>query len=96
MSLPKETPYLLGREEITLRPSFFELQATERLFASGNYERKDKITFHVSHAMEVSRLPEGATLLASSKTTDIELYSIGNRALCTQSHPEFNTHYCEN
>jgi GMP synthase-like glutamine amidotransferase len=82
IALPKERPYLLGREEIMLKPAFFKLPAAKRAFKLG-YEQKQSITLHVSHGLEVARMPEGATLLASSATTGVELYNIGNRALCT-------------
>lgn len=32
MALPEDRPYLLGREEINLKPAFFELPAAKRVF----------------------------------------------------------------
>lgn len=41
------------------------------------------------HQDQVTKLPSGATLLASSPCCPNEMYSIGNQILCIQSHPEF-------
>jgi len=43
-----------------------------------------------SHGDHVSELPAGATLLASSESCGVEFYCIGEKALCFQSHPDFN------
>ncbi|CEP03762.1 hypothetical protein PBRA_003369 [Plasmodiophora brassicae] len=42
------------------------------------------------HRDQVNKLPPGAELLAKSANTPIEMFSLGDRVLCVQSHPEFN------
>eukprot|EP01023_Acetabularia_acetabulum_P068754 TRINITY_DN9805_c0_g1_i1.p1 TRINITY_DN9805_c0_g1~~TRINITY_DN9805_c0_g1_i1.p1 ORF type:complete len:252 (+),score=36.69 TRINITY_DN9805_c0_g1_i1:253-1008(+) len=41
------------------------------------------------HQDQVSDLPPEATVLASSKKTKFEMYSVGDTVLCIQGHPEF-------
>ncbi|MEM8923492.1 MAG: type 1 glutamine amidotransferase [Actinomycetota bacterium] len=43
-----------------------------------------------SHQDQVLELPDGARLLASAPTCPIAAYSIGERVLCVQGHPEFD------
>jgi len=47
----------------------------------------------VSHQDQVTKLPEGATLLASSDFCLNAAYCIGNQVLCFQGHPEFTHDY---
>jgi len=49
-----------------------------------NYTKENlpNIVLQESHGDNVSILPTGATLLASSDSTNVEFYSIGNRVLC--------------
>lgn len=44
---------------------------------------------HESHQDQVSELPPGATLLASSTKTPNEIWSMGSQVFCIQGHPEF-------
>lgn len=48
------------------------------------------VVLQESHGDNVTQLPEGATLLGYSDSCDVEIFSIGNRVLAFQSHPEFN------
>ena len=41
------------------------------------------------HQDQVTRLPENATLLASSEFCPYAAYSVGDQVLCFQGHPEF-------
>lgn len=43
----------------------------------------------VSHQDQVTALPEGAQLLASSEFCPVAAYRIGEQVLCFQGHPEF-------
>jgi GMP synthase-like glutamine amidotransferase len=43
-----------------------------------------------SHGDEVTSLPPGATLLGTSDTCEVEIFSIADRVLAFQSHPDFN------
>ncbi len=42
-----------------------------------------------SHQDQVTRLPEGATVLASSHHCPVAAFSLGDRAVAVQAHPEF-------
>ncbi|MCJ1422447.1 hypothetical protein MMC29_000327, partial [Sticta canariensis] len=44
---------------------------------------------HESHQDQISELPPGATLLASSRKTPIEIWSKDDQVFCIQGHPEF-------
>ena len=46
-----------------------------------------------SHQDQVQRLPEGATLIASTPHCPIAGFVIGETALALQSHPEFSASY---
>ena len=47
----------------------------------------------ISHQDQVTKLPENATLLASSEFCPIAAYSIDDQVLCFQGHPEFVPSY---
>ncbi|MHA6493597.1 amidotransferase [Pseudomonas borbori] len=49
----------------------------------------EELTLLISHQDQVTRLPENATLLASSEFCPIAAYCIGDQVLCFQGHPEF-------
>lgn len=49
----------------------------------------DELTLLISHQDQVTRLPENATLLASSPFCPIAAYCIEDQVLCFQGHPEF-------
>ncbi|OEC35307.1 GMP synthase-Glutamine amidotransferase [Pseudomonas cuatrocienegasensis] len=51
--------------------------------------RVDELTLLISHQDQVTRLPENATLLASSPFCPIAAYCIEDQVLCFQGHPEF-------
>ena len=52
-------------------------------------------TFNVNavHGDHVVALPEGAQLHASSERTENEIYTIADRVLCLQCHPELNAEF---
>ncbi|WXL24039.1 amidotransferase [Ectopseudomonas mendocina] len=49
----------------------------------------EDLTLLISHQDQVTRLPDNATLLASSEFCPIASYCIGDQVLCFQGHPEF-------
>ena len=49
----------------------------------------EELTLLISHQDQVTKLPENATLLASSEFCPIAAYCIGDQVLCFQGHPEF-------
>ncbi|HEO65505.1 MAG TPA: GMP synthase [Spirochaetes bacterium] len=57
--------------------------------------RLDRFSMLVSHQDQVTRLPEGAKLLASSDFCLNASYQLGNHILTFQGHPEFSKPYCQ-
>lgn len=53
----------------------------------------DLFDSYVSHQDQVTTLPEGASLLASSVFCQNAMYQIGDRVLAMQSHPEMPSAY---
>jgi GMP synthase-like glutamine amidotransferase len=49
----------------------------------------EELDMLISHQDQVTKLPENATLLASSEFCPIASYCIGDQVLCFQGHPEF-------
>lgn len=49
----------------------------------------DRLTLLISHQDQVTALPEGATVIASSEFCPYAAYHIGDQVLCFQGHPEF-------
>lgn len=50
---------------------------------------QEELTLLISHQDQVTRLPENATLIASSEFCPIAAYCIKDQVLCFQGHPEF-------
>jgi len=48
---------------------------------------------HEVHGEAIRKLPEHAKVLAFSKRTNVEMWSIGTQVLGIQGHPEFNSYY---
>ena len=53
----------------------------------------NEVTLLISHQDQVTRLPEKATLLASSEFCVNAAYRVDNQVLCFQGHPEFVPEY---
>jgi GMP synthase-like glutamine amidotransferase len=53
----------------------------------------DEVRVLVSHKDQVTRLPEGANLLASSEFCPNSMFQIGEHIFCMQGHPEFRAEY---
>lgn len=51
------------------------------------------IALLASHQDQVTALPEGATLLATSAFCPVAAFAVGDRVLCVQAHPEFVEDY---
>ncbi|WP_313740585.1 amidotransferase [Pseudomonas sp.] len=52
-----------------------------------------ELTLLISHQDQVTELPKGATLIASSDFCPNAAYCIGDQVLCFQGHPEFVNDY---
>ncbi|MDQ2677634.1 MAG: hypothetical protein M3Y51_02735 [Actinomycetota bacterium] len=50
---------------------------------------RDDFTLLMSHRDQVTRLPEGAELVATSAYCPVGAYRIGEHVFCVQGHPEF-------
>ena len=50
---------------------------------------RDGFTLLMSHRDQVTRLPEGAELVATSAYCPVGAYRIGEHVFCVQGHPEF-------
>ncbi|MGJ7517752.1 amidotransferase [Pseudomonas baetica] len=57
--------------------------------------KRDGFDLLVSHQDQVSALPPGAQLLASSPFCPMAAYRIGDQVLCFQGHPEFVEPYAQ-
>lgn len=49
----------------------------------------DNLTLLISHQDQVTRLPDNATVIASSEFCPFAAYHINDQVLCFQGHPEF-------
>lgn len=76
-----------GNDEVFLNDEFYNqpyVKAYKEL-----YERKPKTLSYVKvHQDHITELPKEAKLLASSNTTEVEVFCVGERFLATQGHPE--------
>eukprot|EP00347_Sterkiella_histriomuscorum_P018887 403343795 len=83
---------ILGREPITLLDNFFNQTWAKSYLTKSNLNREQvpPLVLQQSHGDRVEALPKDAILVGTSNTCDIEMYTIPNRVLCFQSHPEFN------
>jgi len=78
--------YIRGSEPLNIGKEFFELP-----FVSGlDIKKTGELTISESHGDHIAKLPEDATLHASSRRTHVEIYTIGDRILGFQGHPEYN------
>ena len=72
--------FVFGAEQIILRPAFAA--------HLGAGEAGESLALHESHGECVLELPPGAELLAHSGTAAHEVFTVGDRALAIQGHPE--------
>lgn len=71
----------VGLRDICLNDKFFS-----KRYAAGMPPRLKVLQVHRD---QVSEVPPGAEVLASSERTGIEMYAIGDHVLAIQGHPEF-------
>lgn len=72
--------FVFGAEQITLWPAF-----AARL---GVADLGDALSLHESHGECILELPPGAELLAGSGSAAHEIFTVGERGLAVQGHPE--------
>jgi len=76
-------------EIIDLKPEFFELPYVKNL----GLNPSEPLVIAEAHQNEMSRLPPGAKLLGTSKSCCCEIFSVGDRILGFQGHPEYNERF---
>lgn len=55
--------------------------------------RRETFNVVVSHQDQVTRLPQGADLIAGSEFCEISMFQLGENILAIQGHPEFSKEY---
>jgi len=85
----REGGFVRGTETVQLSPALEALPAFKKFLAKG----KSTFLISESHGREVSKLPPKATLGGISKTCGVEMYTVGDRVLCFQGHPEYSREY---
>lgn len=85
----REGSFVRGTETVELTPELKALPAFRKFMATG----KTSLKISESHAREVSKLPAKATLGGYSQTAGVEIYTVGDRVLCFQGHPEYSREY---
>lgn len=71
----------VGLQDLCLTESFFS-----KPYGAGMPPRLKVLKVHRD---QVSELPQGAELLASSERTGVEMFAVGEHVLAIQGHPEF-------
>jgi GMP synthase-like glutamine amidotransferase len=84
IDIAPERVKIIGRELIKVTADFFNLPYVQKFMKENSYteETFPKIVMQQSHGDHVVKLPDSATLLGSSDTCNIEMFSIGTRLLC--------------
>ncbi len=78
--------YIRGGELLTSKPSLYYLDYVKEAYL--NPEKP--LVIAESHGDHIVQLPDGAVLRASSKNTNVEIYTIGKNLLAFQGHPDYN------
>jgi len=78
--------YIRGGEALTTKEPFYELDYVKRL----NLNPEKPLVIAESHGDHIAQLPDGAVLQSSSVNTNVEIYTIGNKVLAFQGHPDYN------
>jgi len=78
--------FVRGGDLLKTKPEFFELGYVKHL----NLDQMKPFVIGKAHGDHIVELPEGAVVHASSGTTEVEIFTIGDNVLAIQGHPEFN------
>jgi len=81
--------FVRGAETVEFTPELGNLPCFKKIMARG----RTNLMISESHGRVVSKLPAKATLGGYSKTAGVEIYSVEDRVLCFQGHPEYSTEY---
>eukprot|EP00347_Sterkiella_histriomuscorum_P018325 403345936 len=85
----------IGKEEITLKDSFYEIPAVKQVmkeFGLENTKLEGPLIINAVHQDHVLIPPPNAIVHGSSQRTEVELYTIEDRVFTFQAHPEFSQH----
>jgi GMP synthase-like glutamine amidotransferase len=75
-----------GADTLNIRPEFFEIDYLKDL----GLDSTKPLVIGEAHQDHIVELPSEAICYASSKTAEVEVYTIGSNVLAFQGHPEFN------
>jgi len=78
--------FVRGGDLLKTQPGFYELEYIKEL----NLDQTKPLVIGKAHGDHIVELPPGAVVHASSGTTEIEIFTIGDNVLAIQGHPEFN------
>jgi len=82
----KMEKFIGGLEILNCNEDFFQLPYIKNL----NVKKTGELKIKQGHGDEITKLPEGAVLYGSSKSCKVEVFTIGDRMLGIQGHPEYN------
>lgn len=83
--------FIFGVESVVPNERFYSSILAHTIRGEQKDSEQDIVlNMFTSHGDEVTTLPKEAQLLASSSSSPIELFSVGNQILCIQGHPEFD------
>ena len=85
-----EQPYV--RE--VMNPLLNGAKDTEKM-SDAIKEELEELIVPAAHSEHVTQLPKGAKCLGSSAKTKNEIWTLDDRVLCMQFHPEFNSYFIE-
>jgi GMP synthase-like glutamine amidotransferase len=78
--------FVRGGDLLKTQPCFYELGYVKEL----NLDQMKPFVIGKAHGDHIVELPPGAVVHASSGTTEVEIFTIGDNVLAIQGHPEFN------
>ena len=85
----------IGKEIIRLQDSFFELPYVKHALKDlreDQIARLNPMVINCCHGDHVAKRPDQAVLYGSSDRTENEIWTIEDRVLSMQPHPELSTH----
>lgn len=77
----------LGNDEVSFTKDFYELpyvKAHKEFYA----KKPKSLAVLKSHGDHITKLPREAKLMGSSTTTEVEVFTMGDRFFAVQGHPE--------
>lgn len=81
-----ERSFIRGGETLQIDKDFFKLKYVKDL----KIDTRKPLVIAQAHGDHIVKLPKEAILYASSENTRVEIYTIGEKMLCFQGHPDYN------